>query len=472
MRTCCCSICHQQGHNRRSCPSKSRMDTDSKSGVPSIHCEDISSITNSRIDLDTDSKSGVPSIHCEDISSITNSRIVLDSDSKDEVSSIHCEDISSTKQETELIVQPLEIQSKFRKKVETNAFELVCVILLSLLKQGFTPESITFETIQSFIEEYTHIHTLNAIYIQVKDQKTYEGYLQDLQIRMKLRNSKKIITQYIQSFLQGIYLQENIHIEKITDIYLSGKGGNQPFIIQSFNKGLSQSQTKADIYIIQSGGDIIGLSIKQSYDATLSNLSLYNIISPKEKQICLDAHSYMISQVCSQPSKKERNIINSYLHNPHCSYWSVVRDIIYKNKDSISKYITNTLYSQNVKYPLFEFDGKTFSYLNSPDMIIHSTMDEYLSYYTGKNGKLRKAAKLFYQLIVSINDTKYYYRIELRWKGDNYKVGVSPQFLTHKEPEPEPVSPLESQDSSEKNERICDATVKITSTFTALPSCL
>jgi hypothetical protein len=46
MRTCCCSICHQQGHNRRSCPSKgiskSRMDSDSKDDVPTIHCEDIS----------------------------------------------------------------------------------------------------------------------------------------------------------------------------------------------------------------------------------------------------------------------------------------------------------------------------------------------------------------------------------------------------------------------------------------------
>ena len=59
------------------------------------------------------------------------------------------------------------------------------------------------------------------------------------------------------------------------------------------------------------------------------------------------------------------------------------------------------------------------------DLLSKSSFEEYLPYYLNKNGQQKRAAKLFYQLVVD----KKKYRVEVRWKGNVH--GGSPQFQIH-----------------------------------------
>jgi hypothetical protein len=93
----------------------------------------------------------------------------------------------------------------------------------------------------------------------------------------------------------------------------------------------------------------------------------------------------------------------------------------------ILKFVNN-LYSLDVPYEIYEFDGESFFRINMNTVDFSNCyFEEHLPYYKKNSGKERSAAKLFYRLIV--NDKVY--KIEIRHKG-NYWTG-SPQFLADKQ---------------------------------------
>ena len=82
------------------------------------------------------------------------------------------------------------------------------------------------------------------------------------------------------------------------------------------------------------------------------------------------------------------------------------------------------MFPTELRYPLYEFDGSSFEKLNvSASSIVNFV--EHDDYYFDKNGDRRKAAKMFYKLVVNEKT----YRVEIRFKGDNWN--GSPQFQIH-----------------------------------------
>jgi hypothetical protein len=136
-----------------------------------------------------------------------------------------------------------------------------------------------------------------------------------------------------------------------------------------------------------------------------------------------------IEKVKNDDSKEEkdkkRKCSNQLFYDRNNPYFTILREKIEKFNHEIKTLLVKYLYSSNIHYPVYEFDGNTLVRLNiDTSENVNIDFREYEEYYITKNGRQRNCAKLFYQLIV--NNKKY--RVEIRWKGDCF---VSPQFEIH-----------------------------------------
>jgi phosphoribosylformylglycinamidine (FGAM) synthase-like amidotransferase family enzyme len=105
-------------------------------------------------------------------------------------------------------------------------------------------------------------------------------------------------------------------------------------------------------------------------------------------------------------------------------YFNLLKEMIELNKNKIIKDLLKYLYSNEVNYDIYKFNGSQFykiNGINNFDNVIFSECDDF---YKDKNGNQRKCAKMFYKLMVN-NDI---YRVEIRWKGN---FSASPQFLCY-----------------------------------------
>jgi hypothetical protein len=101
-----------------------------------------------------------------------------------------------------------------------------------------------------------------------------------------------------------------------------------------------------------------------------------------------------------------------------------IRTTVEKQRKIVEKLI-QLLYSLNVNYEMYEFDGHQLKKLNENVDVSSAIFEEYPPYYLTKCGKERETAKLFYRL--SVGEHKY--RVEIRWKGNIYD--ASQQFQIH-----------------------------------------
>jgi hypothetical protein len=237
---------------------------------------------------------------------------------------------------------------------------------------------------------------------------------------------KNIIDTYITNFKNNINKHPEI-TNNIKKIYISGKI-NKHSEITKLNIGLSRLDTKSDIYIELLNDDFIGLSIKQSKQATKSNYSVQKIL-PKETDIRLTQikKNYLIEKEFPKYNKSNREKVNSlfYPQNKENPYMNSLKEEIKINQKIILTFLIEKLNCYNINYNIYEFNGIEISKLEKTTS--NSTFEHYEPYYYDTKGNERKAAKLFYRLIHG-NKT---YRVEIRWKGNIHN--SSPQFQIHEE---------------------------------------
>jgi len=271
-----------------------------------------------------------------------------------------------------------------RKNTECNAFEYVVAHILS-------PE-IRFNGVNDKV-----------------------AYLQDLNSR-----SPRTIASYENAFRKEMCFYPEF--SRVKTVFLTGKHCKIPEIC-ALNQQEDPLEAKADVYALLTDGSWIGISVKQSSNATKSNYSVQSMFSHTQnlhltnlKKQFLQSHGF------STFNKSERSQVNKlfYQDNP---YWSKLKESIHEHNHYIKTSLYNKLYASSLRYPLFEFDSKKITKLtNEPSNI---SFEEHEPYYYSKKGVRRNAAKLFYRLLVN----KKEYRVEIRWKGNIFT--ASPQFQIH-----------------------------------------
>ena len=302
-----------------------------------------------------------------------------------------------------------------RASVEYNGMELVLPILILYKEEIDNYQKLTDKLKDIGINPGNYP---NIIFNDFNtDFKKYEN-----DVYKKVR----IVSDYIKYF-RDISSNEILEKDNIRCIYVCGKT-NKHVKINELNKDLDKKDAKADIYIECLDGVMVGISIKQSIDATKSNYSVHRLFD-KETEASLTElkKNYLKKNGFTAFKKSERVEINKlfYSQNKENEYWIGIREAIKNNNLLITEKLIRLLYSLNVNYAMYEFDGKNFYKLNENVDLSDVKFAECADYYLTKAGKERETAKLFYKLLVG----KKKYRVEIRWKGNVYN--ASPQFQIH-----------------------------------------
>jgi hypothetical protein len=297
-----------------------------------------------------------------------------------------------------------------RSSVEFNGFELLTCILF--LFPQYNKEVIIGEIKKEDV--YSKIR-----FNKFEDK---EKYISDLEKKTCLMNN------YILHFQEEIDKNDDLKhmIENIELVYISGKK-NKHEEIKLLNKDLNNKETKADIYLKLTSGEFIGISVKQSKQATKSNYSVQKMLGVEyNKQLTQIKKTFLKERGFNSFNKTERKQINELFYEPNI-YTVELQKAIQIENERLKKSLTELLFSTNVPYNMYEFDGVKISKLNKVSDISQVIFDVYSPYYYDSNGEKRKAAKLFYRLQIY----NKFYRVEIRWKGNIYN--ASPQFQIHEE---------------------------------------
>lgn len=313
--------------------------------------------------------------------------------------------------------------SKQRATVEYNGMELVLTLLI--LYKDINNYDEVLQKIQDMKEnpgDYVLTILFNDTNLALGENIDLNNYLADIV------KKKAIVNRFITGF-RSLSLDDILQINKIKYIYISGKK-NKHTKINELNKDYDNKSAKGDIYIEYTDPDldIIGVSVKQSQDATKSNYSVQKMLGDDlNKTLTKVKKDYLNENGFLKFDKQERPEVNKlfYPQNKENKYWLRVREEVAKNNDKILPQLLDYLYCSNVKYDIYEFDGTCFSKLNNDAEMSAATFEEYLPYYLDKKGNERETAKLFYRL--TVGEKKY--RVEVRWKGNIYN--ASPQFQIH-----------------------------------------
>lgn len=302
-------------------------------------------------------------------------------------------------------------EQKKRKNVDYNAFELIIALILKYKVQNVTSMNDLINT------------KSNELYKEIGlDQSAYEKFVIDYKTR-----SPQFVNKYILNF----HNKNNNHIilDEIESVKLSGKGTNK--------------DEKSDVFFSYKNDDgEYGISIKQSKDATLSNYSVNLIFDTitKNREISNELQKIKFDFITGQgldiKQKSDRAKIGPAFYNletPYTEetihsnpYWQMMRIKIKENSKQIANIIMNSVYCiKSNKTVVYEYDGDSLTQfvpkcMNDVDII------EDIGYYTKTNNMHRKAAKLFYKILV---DGEIKYRCEIRHKGS---WTASPQFMLYK----------------------------------------
>jgi hypothetical protein len=314
------------------------------------------------------------------------------------------------------VEKEVEKDKKKRASVEYNGMELVVAVLFIY---------VYISTYDELLEKLKILEDdANCVKISFNTETDLKNYVNDI------TKKKKIVTNFIINFRESIKKYEDFKPDNIKYILISGKK-NKHSEINEINKDLDKKVAKSDIYIKFMNDKICGISIKETKFATKSNYSVHKMLGPEtDKMLTTEKKTYLKEKGYASFDRNKREEVNQlfYPQNKENPYWTKMKEEISKNKLNLTKQLVTPLFCSKVPYDVYEFDGTSFIKLNkNNDDFSQITFEEHLPYYLDKKGEERKAAKLFYRLVIE----KKIYRVEIRWKGNVHN--ASPQFLIHEE---------------------------------------
>lgn len=273
-----------------------------------------------------------------------------------------------------------------------------------------------------------------------------------------------LVLNHINNMRRDFHLYVPGGFNEVKCIYLEGKNLTTQKL-KDLNKGFDTKKAKADVYVETNDGTIVGFSLKQDQNCTMTNYSTEAMLSSlfdkkvghelqeelKQARLKIlsdiginDMESYKqirdeLDPETGKKRKKEDNRINMLFFDGLEGtniYWEALKGYINKNAERISREIVGNMFPVNLKYNLYQFDGSEYMQLNVPTTI--QEFKDHVRFYFDpptkaeiKKGmtenKRKHAAKLFYKLVVNGR----HYRMEIRFK--NPILSSAPQFFVHKD---------------------------------------
>lgn len=315
--------------------------------------------------------------------------------------------------------------SKTRASVEHNGMEFLTALMLQF--HDFDDFESLCEKIKMFhreFESYKQVIVFNPNPSDPENElNEFRNYVNDIGKKNKFVNS------YIQNFRTFLLTSDKFSKDQIQKVFISGKLNRHPEIME-LNKNVQKIDAKADIYVLFKDGIYVGISVKQSKNATKSNYSVQKMLGQEANaQLTNIRKQFLTDNGFAKFNKEQRPQINElfYPQNNNNPYWAMLRTLISEKKQELIAQLTQRLVCQAVPYEMYEYDGESFYCLNREMDLSQVTFEEHMPYYFDTKGNPRNAAKLFYRLCVG----EKIYRVEIRWKGNIHN--SSPQFQLHED---------------------------------------
>ena len=243
--------------------------------------------------------------------------------------------------------------------------------------------------------------------------KVNPNYVNDLEGRKPER---------VKLYLSNLRKQlANFNFGKVDRVVVLGKNQTVDPEVSEIQKGLDRKQTKADVMVKFVDGRWIGVSVKDSFGATLTNYSVEKLLPTGMK---LAQIRLRVQEDAGLPvNKQDKELRSKYnaCFKIENDYFNAVEKEMEKNCEEVLDTWVTSMYPANMPFDLFLFNGVTFTQINKEV----DTADVQFTRISNPAKRSRGAAKMFYSVTV---ENKVTYRWEIRWKGNTLQ---SPQILTH-----------------------------------------
>jgi hypothetical protein len=330
-------------------------------------------------------------------------------------------------------------EKKTRKNVEYNGMELLSALMLlypdvhteNVFERIRHIQQFTYETpnvVSTGIPQFTY-ETPNVVSTGIRQYDSHRLIIKPddiAQYALDLTHKQNMIPEYIPAFYRDIGVM-GVQAKDIVAVYLTGKYQTFPEII-ALNSGVDHKTAKADVYI-KMPDRIVGLSVKQSQDATKTNYSIHKLLPlTVAEELTQIKRDFLIAKGFPEHDKTKRNEVNQLFYpetpeRPTNPYFQRILTEIEANKQTVLEGILGPLFCRNLPYNMFEYDGDRIIQLNIDDeSMATARLEHHIPYYYDKKGELRQCAKMFFRLTVG----EKIFRAELRWKGNVH--AASPQF--------------------------------------------
>lgn len=293
-----------------------------------------------------------------------------------------------------------------RKNVDYQWSEYI-VYLIAMQSKGDLTNDQHITTIEEFKKTF--------------DPLIEKGYLTDL-----LKADFKKVMKYYNTFYT-LFQELGLNV---SNVFLLGKNQSKIPEIKKIHDENKNAKLKADIIVKTIENTFIGFSVKSSEQDTLTNYSIYKMLSKDNVELLKEIQLSIIKQnglsVMKNVYRQNREKYNKLFANSNTidnEYHIMLNELILENREEILKQWYKNLFGK-LPYDLYTFNGVTLTNdAPSPEFINIKPIQN-----PAKKDNTN-AAKLFYAVYDKENASVPLYKWEIRWKGDIF---VSPQILTFK----------------------------------------
>jgi hypothetical protein len=289
------------------------------------------------------------------------------------------------------------------------------------------------ELVVAFLLANPNINSKDELIVNMENEEKYSKIKfnkpEDLnKYKKDILKKTNILNYYIYNFRKNMQ-EPLLFSDNIQCIFIAGKK-NTHTELNSLNKNIEKKALKSDLYVKLINNKIIGISVKQSVDATKSNYSVQKMLGKTiSKYLTNEKRKYLKENGITCFNKEQREIVNKlfYPTNKLNPYWNKLKEELKIHNEQILNDLVKLLFCLSVPYEVYEYNGFNFTKLNSVIDLSNASFEEHLPYYNTELDTEREAAKLFYRLVLG----EKIFRVEIRWKGNIY--GPSPQFQIHED---------------------------------------